>query len=281
VTRTGVSGAVIRVPASSANLGPGFDALGMALSLHLDVGFWQEGDVHPIALAGHPTVHAFRAAGGSGPLWVQSPIPMGRGLGFSGAARIAGLVAAHVQRCGPQLKLLEVAGEILARASELEGHADNVAASLHGGVVATAAGRAVKIPLALEPAVVMWVPSFTTSTDQSRTSLGQPVAFDDVVFNIGRTALLVAALAAGDIEALRTATEDRLHQDARFALSVPSHVALVAALRAGAWCGWLSGSGPSVAVLCDPADAERIACAYPEGASVKVLAVDHAGARVV
>ncbi len=281
MSEAGDHGAVIRVPASSANLGPGFDALGMALSLHLAVGFWHEGDVHPIALPGHPTVHAFRSAGGTGPLWVQSPIPMGRGLGFSGAARIGGLVAAHVQRCGRELKLAEVAREILARATELEGHADNVAASLHGGVVATAAGRAVRVPMALEPAVVLWVPSFTTSTDQSRTALGRPVAFDDAVFNIGRTALLVAALAAGDIEVLRTATEDRLHQDARFVRSVPSHLALMAALRAGAWCGWLSGSGPSVAALCDPADAERVAGAYPEGASVKVLAVDKAGATIV
>ena len=105
--------------------------------------------------------------------------------------------------------------------------------------------------------MVLWVPSFTTSTDQSRTALGQPVAFEDAVFNIGRTALLVAALAAGDVDALRVATEDRLHQDVRFARSLPSHEALEAALAAGAWCGWLSGSGPSVAALCDPADAER------------------------
>ncbi len=276
-----MTGPVIRVPASSANLGPGFDALGMALSLHLEVGFWQEGDGHPIAVEGHPTVHAFRLGGGTGSLWVRSPIPMGRGLGFSGAARIGGLVAAHVQRCGPRFDRADVGGRVLALATELEGHADNVAASLHGGVVATTAGRAVRIPLAVAPAVVMWVPSFTTSTDQSRTVLDRTVPFADAVFNVGRTALLVAALAAGDIDALRTATEDRLHQDARFARSVPSHEALTAALRAGAWCGWLSGSGPAVAALCDPADAERIAAAYPEGASVKVLAVDQSGAIVV
>ena len=276
-----MTGPVIRVPASSANLGPGFDALGMALSLHLEVGFWHEGAGHPIAVEGHPTVHAFRLAGGTGPLWVRSPIPMGRGLGFSGAARIGGLVAAHVQRCGPHFDRPDIMAGILAMATQLEGHADNVAASLHGGVVATTAGRAVRIPLAVEPAVVMWVPSFTTSTDQSRTVLGQTVPFADAVFNVGRTALLVAALVTGDIDALRTATEDRLHQNARFARSVPSHEAMTAALRAGAWCGWLSGSGPAVAVLCDPADAERIAASYPEGASVKVLAVDQPGAVVI
>jgi homoserine kinase len=269
------------VPASSANLGPGFDALGMALSLHLEVGFWREGDAHPVAGESHPAVHAFRSAGGRGPVWVHSPIPMGRGLGFSGAARVAGVIAAFVQGCGAGLRIGDVADDVLARASALEGHADNVAASLHGGVVVTAAGRAIRVPLAIQPAVVMWVPSFTTSTEQSRTALGQPVPFDDVVFNIGRTALLVAAFVAGDVGALRLATEDRLHQDHRFARSPSSRAALLAALDAGAWCGWLSGSGPSVAVLCDPDDAESVADSYPDRASVKGLEVDQNGAIVL
>jgi homoserine kinase len=272
---------VVRVPASSANLGPGFDALGMALSLHLEVGFWREADGRRIAEERHPAVHAFRSAGGRGPIWVHSPIPMGRGLGFSGAARVAGLVAAHIQHCGSGLGIGEFASDVLARATALEGHADNVAASLYGGVVATAAGRAIRVPLGLEPAVIMWVPSFTTSTEQSRTTLGQAVPFSDVVFNIGRTALLVAALVAGDVDALRVATEDRLHQDHRFARSPASREALLATLAAGAWCGWLSGSGPSVAVLCDPRDVERVAGAYPDGASVKRLEVDQKGATVV
>ena len=81
------------------------------------------------------------------------------------------------------------------------------------------------------------------------------MSFADAVFNVGRTALLVAALAAGDVEALGVATADRLHQDQRFAAFPPSHVALADGLAAGAWCGWLSGSGPSVALMCDPAAA--------------------------
>jgi homoserine kinase len=253
----------------------------MALSLHLELGFWRKGDDRPTAEERHPAVHAFRSAAGRGPVWVHSPIPMGRGLGFSGAARVAGLVAAHVQHCGQSAGISDIAPDVLARATALEGHADNVAASLYGGVVATAAGRAIRVPLGVEPAVVMWVPSFTTSTEQSRTALGQPVPFSDVVFNIGRTALLLAALATGDVDALRVATEDRVHQDHRFRRSPASKAALLAALAAGAWCGWLSGSGPSVAVLCDPRDVEAVAAAYPEGASVKRLEVDQKGATVL
>ncbi|MDO8391822.1 MAG: homoserine kinase [Actinomycetota bacterium] len=273
---------IARVPASSANLGPGFDTLGMALSLYAEVGL---GD--PVDDGGrpaddhHPAMVAFRRLGGHGALWVRSPIPMGRGMGFSGAVRVGGLVAAHAQRHGADPELLDAARtELLGHATELEGHGDNVAASLFGGVVATAGGRAVRIRLSIDPAMVMWVPSFVTSTDQSRAALPAQVPLADVVFNIGRTALLVAALAAGDIDILRTATEDRLHQDRRLAAALPSRAALQAALAAGAWAAWLSGSGPTVAVMCAVDEAEAIAAALPNDGHTKILRIDHAGATI-
>ena len=275
---------IITVPASSANLGPGFDALGLALSLVLEAGTVDgapEGarvvDEH------HPASVAFRLAGGEGQLWVRSPIPMGRGLGFSGAARIAGLVAAHAQRAdrqGERFSMDAAAAEILAEATSLEGHADNVAASLLGGVVATAGGRAVRIPLAFDPAVVAWVPGSTTSTDESRGRLDGSVDRADAVFNVGRVALLVAALATGDVDALRTATQDRLHQDVRLAHAGPSRRALEAALDAGAWCAWLSGSGPTIAALCAVDQAPAIAATLPGDGHTKLLRIDHDGARV-
>jgi len=274
----------VRVPASTANLGPGFDVLGMALDLCLDVGVGVDGPVAP-ADEGHPAVVAFRRLGGEGPLWCRSPIPMGRGLGFSGAARVAGLLAATAVRSGVDdgrsFDRHDVDDEVLALATELEGHADNVAASLHGGVVAVAAGRCVSVPLALDPAVVMWVPSARTSTDESRGRLADTVSLADAVFNIGRTALLVAAFARGDVESLRVATEDRLHQDVRFRAAPDSRRALDAALDAGAWCGWLSGSGPSIAALAARSDAEKVAAALPAEGQVKVLAIHEAGAAFV
>jgi homoserine kinase len=274
---------IVRVPASSANLGPGFDTLGMALSMHAEAGVI-EGDLPPGAQRidqYHPAGVAFRRAGGEGDLWVCSPIPVGRGLGFSGAVRVAGVVAAHAQRHGSDPDRL-VAGlpAMLALATELEGHADNVAASLFGGIVATADGRAVRIPLAFDPAVVVWIPSFTTSTDESRTKLGNEVALSDAVFNIGRTALLVAALAAGDTGALQSATQDRLHQDRRLAAAEPSRTALQAALDAGAWCSWLSGSGPTVAAMCPYDDADELAAKMPDDGHTKVLRIDHEGAVI-
>jgi homoserine kinase len=255
----------------------------MALSLHAEAGVI-DGDLPAGAQRidqFHPGSVAFRRAGGEGDLWMCSPIPVGRGLGFSGAVRVAGIVAAHGQRHGSDPDRL--AGQMrtmLALASELEGHADNVAASLLGGIVATADGRAVRIPLAFDPAIVVWIPSFTTSTDESRSKLGRDVAMADAVFNVGRTALLVAALAAGDFEALRSATQDRLHQDHRLASVEASRVALDAALDAGAWCSWLSGSGPTVAAMCPYDDADDVAAQMPAGGHTKVLRIDHEGAVI-
>ena len=272
---------IVRVPASSANLGPGFDALGMALSLHAEVGVGEPPPGAAVADEYHPATVAFRLHGGTGPLWVHSPIPVGRGMGFSGAVRVGGLVAAHVQRDGSDHEALQAAlPTLLALATGLEGHADNVAASLYGGIVATAGGRAVRVPMSFDPAMVMWVPSFVTSTDESRGRLPAMVPMADVVFNIGHTALLVAALAAGDVDVLRDATQDRLHQNARLSAAAPSSVAIDAALAAGAWAAWLSGSGPTVAVMCAVDEAEGIAAALPSDGHTKILRIDHAGVTI-
>jgi homoserine kinase len=97
---------------------------------------------------------------------------------------------------------------------------------------------------------------------------------------VGHTALLVAALAAGEVSVLRDATQDRLHQDVRLAAAEPSRAALQAALDAGAWASWLSGSGPTVAAMCAVDDAEELAGALPADGHTKILRIDHAGATV-
>ena len=124
----------------------------------------------------------------------------------------------------------------------------------------------------------MWVPETTTSTSESRRKIGPSVPLGDAVFNIAHTAMLVTALAAGDVTGLREATRDRLHQDIRFAAAPGSRAALEAGLAAGAWCGWLSGSGPTVALLCEPSQAGRLADALPGGGRSMVLSLDHTGA---
>jgi len=263
----------VRVPASSANLGSAFDAVALALDLHLEV----TANADEPAPETHPAVRAFRQGGGVGPISVRAPFPGGRGLGYSGAARVGGLVAACVQRDG---SLREARPAILRAAGELDGHTDNVAASLFGGVVAVAGGHAVRVHLPHALAVVVWTPDRETSTPSARRLLPEQVSFDDAAFNIGRTALLVAALAAGDVGALRVATEDRLHQGRRLARAHDTRQAMDAALAAGAFAAWLSGSGPSAAALVDPAGAEAVAAALPDGGRARVLAIPDVGATV-
>jgi homoserine kinase len=274
---------VVRVPASTANLGAGFDALGMALTIVAHVGVVGSAVPLPRAVVAddhHPASIAFVAAGGSGAIWVRSPIPMGRGLGYSGAMRVAGAALAVAQPAGAVDADAAIRSErerVFAIAAELEGHADNVAASVYGGVVATDGGRAIGVPTPLEPDVVVWIPPASTSTDASRTRLPATLAFADAVFNIGRVATFVAALASGDVGALRDASEDRLHQRYRLADAPASAAALAAGLRAGAWCGWLSGSGPTVAFLAESGSGATLADRLPNDGDTKVVGIDTVG----
>ena len=284
---------IVRVPASSANLGPGFDALGMALTLYAEVGVIGSGSSVPDgaqpADEHHPATLAFGRVGGVGRLWVRSPIPMGRGLGYSAAVRVGGLLAGLAQHADAASDATyevsdALADEVLGHAIALEGHADNAAAAVLGGVVATTGDRSIRVPLQLDPAVVVWVPTFSTRTDQSRTRLPATVEFADAVFNVGHVAFLVAALAAGDVEALGHATQDRLHQPSRFASAPESHAAYEAALANGAWSAWLSGSGPTVAALGAVESAELIAAAMKATSAgvghTKILRIDHGGATI-
>jgi homoserine kinase len=267
------TGWTVRVPASTANIGPAFDTVAIALRTHLEVS--DHGD--DPAPETHPAVRAFRGAGGEGRLYVRCRFPGGRGLGFSAAARVAGLVAVQAQR-GHTAR--EARPEILRAATAMEGHADNAAAALHGGVVAVAGRQVVRIPLARELAIVVWVPQAETATASARKLLPEQVPFEDAVFNVGRTALLVAALAAGAVDSLRVATEDRLHQDRRLARARDTRVAIDAMLGAGAYAAWLSGSGPSAAAFVDPARAAAVAAALPKVGRTLVLEIDDEGAVI-
>lgn len=270
----------VRVPATSANLGAGFDVLGMALTLHAEVG---PGEPPAGAIAAddhHPATVAFRRLDGHGPLWVRSPIPMGRGLGFSGTVRAAGAAAAVVQATGALDD--DSRAEVLRVAAGLEGHADNVAPSIYGGIVVCDGDAVHPIPLALDPGIVVWIPDgATTSTDASRATLPALVDRADAVFNLGRVASFVVACATGDRAALRRATEDRLHQPIRLSAQPRSAAALEAALGAGAWAAWLSGSGPTVAVMCEPDRVDAVAAALPDDGHTKSLRIDHHGAVVL
>jgi homoserine kinase len=271
-----LAGVRVSVPASTANLGPGFDCLAMALDLqfHLDVGEARS-DLSRPTEATHPAAVAFRKAGGDGPLFHASKIAPGKGLGYSGAAHVAGAAAASLQRTGwidyPQL---------LIDASGLEGHADNAAASIYGGVTVAAAGQVVRLAPPDDLAVVVWIPDAETATKSSRRTLPETVPFDDAVHNVGRSSLLVAALATGRYDTLRAASSDRLHQQHRLAHVPQSAAAMDAAFEHGALAAWVSGSGPTIASLAHVGDAHRLADLLPESGHTKILPITRFGARV-
>lgn len=270
---------IVRVPATSANLGPGFDVLGLALTLYVEMGIVDETEVPDgahIADDFHPGQIAFLRAGGRGRVWIQNGIPMARGMGFSGAVRVGGVIAAEMQTDGSSWS--QGTSRALQIGTELEGHADNVAPAVFGGVVIVGEDLVVPVPMALDPVFVMWVPDFSTSTNESRGKIGSSIALSDAVFNMARTAMLVTAFQTGNVALLREATQDRIHQDIRFEVSPQCKVALDCGLAAGAWCGWLSGSGPTVALMCESDAVNDVVQALPSTGHAKILHLDTAGA---
>ncbi|ASK64824.1 homoserine kinase [Brachybacterium avium] len=257
----------VRVPATSANLGPGFDTLGLALDLcdelsveattgAVEITVQGEGSASVPAGEDHLVVRALRRgldhAGAPQTglrLQAMNRIPHGRGLGSSAAATLAGLLLARGMISDPEA-LDDQA--VLQLATEFEGHPDNAAPALCGGVVLSwmqgAAARAVPLHVAdgvLRPVVLL--PTTTLPTDQARGLLPEEVPYTDAVFNASRSALLVHAL-AGSPELLLEATEDRLHQDRR-APGMPESVELMRVLRREGHAAVVSGAGPSVLVM--------------------------------
>jgi homoserine kinase len=276
---------VVRVPASSANLGPGFDVLGMALDLCADFGTGVAPDGALQLDEYHPTSIAFVSSGGAGPVWMRGSIPMGRGLGFSGAARVGGAALAVVQGAeDPSAALHDGAENILRTSAGLEGHTDNVAASLYGGVVASVDRAALPLsvgPMIAAATVVVWIPETTTSTDSSRAGLPSTVERPDAVHNLGRVVQFVLAVERDDPTLLVGATSDRLHQSRRLSYVAASAEALAVGVDAGAWCGWLSGSGPTIAFLCETSAVSSVVESLPGSGHCKELKIDTLGARLV
>ena len=287
---------LLRVPATSANLGPGFDCLGLALDLWAQ--FTLEARDAPVpppddpllavvleAVAAYHAASAIEAPAGLSVAW-QGDIPVARGLGASAVARAAGLVGANALAGG--LLGLE---DLLPLGAELEGHADNIAPALFGGLqVAVWEGQRVThvaVPLPPRLRVVLLVPERTMPTDESRRLLPSPVAREDAVFNVGRVALLVAALASGRLDLLDTATADRLHQPARSPLLPGMDQIMAAARTAGALCSYLSGGGSTIAAWTledgeEIADAMRRAAeAAGSGGRIIVTRPSESGAEII
>lgn len=294
---------LVRVPATSANLGPGFDTLGLALSVYdelivtalpdrrIEIVVTGEGEGEVPTDASHLVVramaYAFESCGRQLPgirLEARNTIPHGRGMGSSGAAVVAGLLAAKGLLAGD----VELGpSTLLQLATEMEGHPDNVAPGLFGGLTIAwmepdgPQHKGLLVHRGVSPLV--FVPTFTMSTSVARGLAPLQVSRDDAVFNVSRSALLIAALTQSP-ELLMAATEDKLHQSYR-AQAMPETDQLVRALRAEGFAAVVSGAGPSVLVLADGpgrrlAAAEFAATVTDTPWEALMLAVDVRGGTV-
>jgi homoserine kinase len=245
----------VRVPATSANLGAGFDCLGIALDLWstITVHFGRDNDVDPMARmaftaarrvfikSGVPMPHQMGAR-------YEGDIPIARGLGASAVARAGGLVAANVLAGTPlsDEQLLEIG-------TDLEGHADNVAPALFGGfqvsVIQEGKVQHTGAPFPQDLRAVLFVPDLRMPTKESRKLLPSHLTRSDAVHNSSRSALLVAAFAAGRFDLLDTAVDDKLHQPPRSKLFPEMYAIFDAAKAAGAHCAYLSGGGSTLCAL--------------------------------
>lgn len=253
----------IQTPATTANLGPGFDCLGLTLDLWNKTTFTLEGSGFKMKVRGEGSgllpvddrnlilrslMRLYQAAGAPFPeglsILCENNIPVGSGLGSSAAAIITGLVGAN-HLLGDPIS----SGEILRMAVAIEGHPDNVASVLTGGLtLVTTVGEGVLTHhFQVAPLVVaLAVPAIHLPTTVSRAALPRQVPLSDAVFNLGRTAFVIQALQTGDLNLLGKVMDDRLHQPYRLKLIPGAEDAFISARHAGAAAVALSGAGPSV-----------------------------------
>jgi homoserine kinase len=275
---------LVRVPASSANLGPGFDVLGAALDLHMEVEVAETGRfaVHTdLAIARDRRNLCVRGFAALHPVddfefTIRSDIPLSGGLGTSAAALVAGLAAAD--------SVFGLGADLLAHATRLEGHPDNVAAALAGGIV-VCSGRDVERlepPPGLEALLV--VPDEHVRTAKARQALPARIPVADAVFNVGRASLLVLGLERGDLALIARGLGDRLHQPRRAHLYPRSWELVQRARTLGALGATISGAGPTVLVWCDRestgAVAARVLAEAAGWAEVRRVGFAPAGAQV-
>jgi homoserine kinase len=292
----------VRVPATSANLGPGYDAVGLALSLSMRISLDRapaptievygtgadlipRGPDHPAYRAASFVAEIVGESDAHFHLLQENAIPPTRGLGGSAAALVGGAVAAN-DLFGGQI----AAPDLLNLVCELDGHPDNAAPALLGGlVIGTLTPEGVSA-VRLEPRdlkTVVAVPDFAVSTTAARRALPELVPHRDAVFNVGRSGLLLGALATGEYELLRVAMQDRLHQPYRSHLVPGLEDVIEAALANGAYGACLSGSGPTVLAFAPGELAPEIAHAMQTTFEARrvvarswALDIDLVGARV-
>ena len=292
----------IQVPATSANLGSGFDALGIALSLHNQV-WMEESDKVEISCKDNIVVPTdernlifstartlYEACGKSLKglkIIQQNDIPMARGLGSSSACIVAGLMGANHLLGNPLTQ-----EELVSLGTKIEGHPDNVAPALEGGLVASAMENgevySVSVPVSEKIRFAVFIPPFELKTEEARAVLPQQYSRSDAVYNISRSALMAASLFSGKLENLKVAVQDKIHQPYRKGLISNIDNVFAMGEEFGSLGTYISGAGPTIISFVTEESSERfISCAKArmcekgmEGWQLKLLNTSAEGALV-
>lgn len=291
----------VRVPATSANLGPGFDSLGIALSIYNEYGFSfqdegisfegfeqefkNEDNIIFMAMKKVFNKYNFKFKGLKIKI-IKQDIPISRGLGSSSSCIVAGLIGAFAL----MNKELEKE-EVFKLAIDIEGHPDNVCPAIFGGLVSTvmANGETLYNKIEIKNGVkfIALIPNFKLSTEKARAILPSEVSFKDSVYNIGRAALLISCFMNGNYKLLREATKDRLHQQYRSKLIEGFDEVYEKVLNIGAYGCFLSGAGPTIMAIIDENDLDfvddikKFIKEEKLNWNIKELAIDKVGAKIL
>ena len=258
----------VKVPATSANMGPGFDCLGIALDIWNSVSILDHSDdTTKVVVVGNGEEELERGSGNlvfqafsrvfteigrdvpNVTLNCENKIPLSRGLGSSSAAIVGGLVLGNEYAGKPFNK-----NELAIIAAEMEGHPDNVVPACLGGMQIVIYDEdelvTASVPISEDISAVLYVPDVPMPTEKSRNLLGEKIFRQDAVFNIGRSALLIQSLLTGELSNLKYATQDMLHQPDRQKIFFPLKNILRAAMESGALGAFLSGAGSTILAIC-------------------------------
>lgn len=290
----------IQIPATSANIGPGFDSLGLALRLYNRVWMEECGDIQISTTDGTDVPHGednlifktvrflYELCGKPLPgLYIsqENNIPMTRGLGSSSACIVAGLLGANMLLGEPLSK-----PDIVNLAAVLEGHPDNSTPAILGGLTTAVLQEnrvySVKVPISGRLKFAAFIPDFELKTEEARAALPEQVKHKDAVFNLSRTALMTASLFSGRLDNLRIAVEDKLHQPYRLRLIPGAEEIFTLCDKMGAYACYISGAGPTLMAMVNVTDisfktrAEKALAELPQKFRLEMLDCDETGATV-
>ncbi len=293
----------IDIPATSANLGAGFDALGIALTMHNRV-WMEESDSLSISTVDDIVVptdetnliywaakHLYEICGKTLPglrIIQENNIPMARGLGSSSACIVAGILGANRMLGSPMSQ-----SDLINLAAQIEGHPDNTSPAISGGLVASAMeGKrvySVSVPVSEKISFAVMIPPFELKTEKARGVLPPVYSREDTVYNLSRSALMTASLFSGDLQNLRVAVQDRIHQPYRSGLIENYDNVFRMSYELGSLGTYVSGAGPTIISMIDTAGADdfgRLCASHLEergvhGWRIEILHADSQGARII